>query len=378
MNEGKQTLAILVDLSKAFDSIHHDTLFEKLYNYGIRGTALQWIRSYLSMRTQIVEVNHKEGKFRSSPAIVKKGVPQGSILGPLLFLLYINDLPLYIAAETIMFADDCTLVIEGNSLDELKAIASRTMLHFHNWCMKNHLVINASKTKFIHFKSRLIKNAEVNFVMFNNMRIEEVTNSKFLGLNIDSHLNWKAHIDNLCKYLSSSVYLFYKLASCCNKKTLLSCYYSYVYSRIQYNIIAWGAANQFLLNRIFVLQKRIIRTIFKAKPLDSCKPLFKKHKILPLPCIIIFQTALFAYSHRNLFKINSDYHSYNTRNKSSITFTKHTSQLFETSPYYLCSKIFNSLPPYITAQKSEISFKRILKTFLLDNCFYNIENLYCN
>lgn len=211
--------------------------------------------------------------------------------------------------------------------------------------------------------------------------IEKVSSCKFLGLTINSSLDFKDHVNNLSNQLSSSTYLISKLSQYCSRKTLLSCYYGYVYSRLKYNIISWGAADQYLINRIFVFQKRIIRIIFKIKPRDSCKPLFKEHNILTLPAIVIYECSLYVYTHSTLFKRNYDYHTYETRNKNSITLTKHAKQLFETSPHYFCSKIFNSLPANIRNHKNINSFRKSLKQFLINNCFYTLNEYlhpYCN
>lgn len=226
------------------------------------------------------------------------------------------------------------------------------------------------------FKSKLSNHiSPCSGIIFKNETIEEVQESKFLGLIVDSHLNWQNHINTLCKHLSSSSFLFSKLTTYCNKNTLLSCYYSYVYSRIKFNIIAWGTADQYLIDRVLILQKRILRIIFKLKTRDSCKPLFKKHNILPVPCIIILESAMFVYKNKHLFKLNSDFHSYETRNKKNIVIAKHHTHLYEMSPYYSCSKIFNNLPKELN-KKSEISFKSSLKSFLIKNCFYSLNSYF--
>lgn len=380
INEGLHTLCIFVDLSKAFDSINHEILLSKMFAYGIRGPVLEWIRSYIFNRLQIVEINHKQGQFRSKPCIVSRGVPQGSIIGPLLFTIYMNDLPQYLEnSKVIMYADDCTLILANKSEEELRTSASRVMVKFHDWCTMNQLTINTSKTKFISFKSRFIKHISLNnTITFNNLTIEEVQNSKFLGLTIDTYLNWEGHISHLCKNLSSSAFLFSKLTTYCNRKTLLACYYGYVYSRIKYNIIAWGSADQYLINRVFLLQKRLVRIIFKLKSTNSCKPLFKEHKILTVPCIIILECALFVHKNKQLFKKNCDFHSYDTRHRRNIAINKHNTLLYEKSPYYFCSKIYNHLPSEIVEKTSETSFKKDLRSFLSQNCFYSLNNYFSN
>lgn len=377
MNEGLHTLCIFVDLSKAFDSINHDILLTKMSAYGIRGRILDWIKSYISNRPQIVEINHNGEKVRSEPTLSNRGVPQGSIIGPLLFTIYINDLPQHLSdSKVIMYADDCTIILGKKSEEELRASASQVMTNLSEWCSMNRLAINSNKTKFMIFKSKLSNHiSPCSGIIFKNETIEEVQESKFLGLIVDSHLNWQNHINTLCKHLSSSSFLFSKLTTYCNKNTLLSCYYSYVYSRIKFNIIAWGTADQYLIDRVLILQKRILRIIFKLKTRDSCKPLFKKHNILPVPCIIILESAMFVYKNKHLFKLNSDFHSYETRNKKNIVIAKHHTHLYEMSPYYSCSKIFNNLPKELN-KKSEISFKSSLKSFLIKNCFYSLNSYF--
>ena len=184
------TLAVYLDLSKAFDTLNHKILLTKLEFYGIRGLPLDWFNSYLSQRKQYVECI----KFRSETRQVECGVPQGSVLGPLLFILYINDLPDAIEnARSIIFADDTTIYISGRNIESIYRTMNRELNVVVDWYRANKLSLNETKTNLMLFTNSSNPVVDIEIII-NNIEVKNVPHTKFLGIHIDNKLKWnEAH-----------------------------------------------------------------------------------------------------------------------------------------------------------------------------------------
>ena len=208
-----------MDLSKAFDTLNHQILLSKLEHYGIQGVALQWIDSYLSNRLQFVQFNQS----RSSDQIMRCGVPQGSVLGPLLFLIYINDLPNATnLTETVLFADDTSIFYSHSNITHLIATLNNELNNINIWMKANKLSVNIEKTNYIVFKSRQ-KKINDNFALFYDTKLlKQKHDVNFLGVYIDENLNWKPHINHVCNKISKSIGILYKSRFYLSTKTKLS------------------------------------------------------------------------------------------------------------------------------------------------------------
>jgi hypothetical protein len=189
-------LSVYLDLSKTFDTINHDILLKKLNHYGIRGVALRWFKSYLSQRTQYVSYKGVESEHYD----ISYGVPQGSVLGPLLFIIYSNDIPNAIThRKTVLFADDTTIYCIGKNLHQLQSQMNQDLGQLNNWFRANQLSVNASKTKYMLIgKQQSYEHKTLNLTL-NDEDLERVQNTKFLGLYIDEHLQWDSHISHCIK-----------------------------------------------------------------------------------------------------------------------------------------------------------------------------------
>jgi hypothetical protein len=193
---------VFLDLSKAFDTLDHQTLFTKLDHYGIRGMALQWIKSYFYDRRHYVQFN----EISSTNNNIICGVPQGSILGPLFFLLYINDLPNATGlAECLLFADDTSILLSYTDQEYLTTTLNAELKKLNIWMKTYKLSVNINKTIYVIFSSKQ-KTTKINLpVLFDDNPLKRVNVVKFLGIYIDENLTWKDHIDHVCTKISKSI-----------------------------------------------------------------------------------------------------------------------------------------------------------------------------
>lgn len=368
LNNNKKCFGVFMDLSKAFDLVNHVLLIEKLKNYGFRGKMGGWLESYLSNRKQFVEF---EGA-KSCKLDISCGVPQGSVLGPLLFLLFINDLPFIVNKNLlIMFADDTSLLTSDNNVTNLVDITQKQVNEFVKKFNDDHLLINENKTVFIHFTPRSSYYNESYLLKINGKSLHQLKTTKFLGVHLDDSLNWDYHTDILCKKLSPVCFALYRLRNITNREVLLSYYYAQFYSRVVYGIEFWGTSCYF--ERVFKMQKRAIRNIVGVHSRVSCRMHFKEMKILPLPCIYILTILTITKLNLDNLLRNNYNHNYDTRRQYDLLTPMHSLSLYEKSPKYMGIKLFNKLPNHLKQIHNIHKFKKEIKKLLLENVFYDIQ-----
>jgi hypothetical protein len=237
--------------------------------------------------------------------MVKHGVSQGLVLGLLLFLLYINDLPIAIIqnAAPILFGDDTNIIVTGRDPHKPQDDLNTTFRQISEWFQLNSLSHNISKTHFIQFSSKSLNDSDINITYKNNY-ISKVNDLNFLGLNINNTLSWKTHINKILPELGSACFAMRAVKPFMSPQMLKAIYYSCFHSIISYGVIFW--VHTAPSTRVFMLQKRIIRIMTGSKSKDSCRKLFTSLKILPLPSLYIFSLLRFVIKNKNLFSTNND------------------------------------------------------------------------
>ena len=313
------TCGVFIDLEKAFDTVNHKILLAKLNHYGIRGIANSWFASYLSNRYQSVCING----VNSPQLLVTCGVPQGSILGPLLFLLYINDMNLAVESSTIFhFADDTNLLYSAKNLKTLRINLNKDLKLLHEWLCANRLSLNEGKTEFIVFRPPRCNIGVRITLTLNHTKLFESSKVKYLGIILDNKLNWKPHITELCKKLSRAVGLLYKIGHFCPPPVLRSLYFSLFNSHLSYGLSVWGNANDVFIKKIKSLQKRAVTAIASPSGRDYSERLFFEFKILQFDDNLQYQLSslMWDYDHNVLptslssyFKKANLIHNYKTR-----------------------------------------------------------------
>ena len=371
LDNGKLPITVYLDLSKAFDTINHEILLKKLKYYGFADTPLKWFESYLHNRQQHVFFN---GCY-STPKTLETGVPQGSILGPLLFLIYMNDLkeacnrffPILYADDTGLVSSLCSFLhdedvsntceISRNINDELYCV--------QEWLNVNRLSLNVSKTKYMIFHHRQRKiDGFIPDIRINDSPIERVTDFNFLGLQIDQHLNWNAHIQKCSNKISRTLGVMNRLKRYLPTKILRVLYNSLILPHLQYAILSWGSK----LSRLSKLQKRATRVITCSKFNAHTEPLFKSLKLLKLEDLLYLNVLKLYYKlcHgdlpvyiTNLFTriVPGSTHDYDLRQSGILkTPTVHTC-VAERCVRFMLPKIINDADPSIIEKVYTHSFQ---------------------
>ena len=293
INNKMFTVGVFVDLKKAFDTLNHDILIRKMEKYGFRGVVLNWIKSYIKNREQFVQI----GDCKSSCRTLICGVPQGSVLGPKLFNLYINDLPKVSSVlKCVLFADDTNIFCSGEDIQQLLEVITKEMSKIQLWFNKNKLSLNLTKTKCMVFGNRKI-NTEIQLIIDNNI-IERVYENKFLGVIVDHKLCWKPHIEYVRAKMAKSIFVISRAREILNPKSMHTLYCTLILPYMYYCSEVWGNTYKTTLNTLVTLQKRAIRLINNVGYRDHTHRLFTESHVLKFTDMVNYKTLQVMYKAR--------------------------------------------------------------------------------
>jgi hypothetical protein len=397
LNDKKYSIIIFCDLKKAFDTCNHNILLKKLQKLGIKNTELDWFRSYLTDRQQFVSID----SYDSILLTILTGVPQGSILGPLLFLLYINDLPLCSNLFSILFADDTALTASNQNLDELHDFVNIEFQKLCTYFRDNKLSLHPDKTKYLLISPNQNVTCDKKIYINNNnlgehnqqhifelhrvTPIDKVPAIKYLGVYFDQNLNFKYHISQISKKLSHALYSLKAARNIFSEKYLRTLYFSLFHCHLTYALEVWSSVSPAQLQPLIKKQKSAVRLVGGGRYNDHTEPIFKALSILPLSDLITLSNLKFFHSYvynyipeafhntwpRN--RDNRDNGERELRNDDDFYIPRHRTDFISRFPFYNLPKVWNDTPAILTSTSHKKTFTTNATKLLLDK-LSNVPN----
>ena len=352
------------DLRKAFDAIDHSILMEKLMHYGFRGSSNAYLKSYYQNRSQYVYLNG----YESDRKPVSNGVPQGSILVPLCFSLFINNLPLAVDADTVLFADDAAFVIKSTSLADLYLEINKLFTDIASYLNNNRLIASSGKSKLMIISTR--PSRDLPELLFFHRIIEWVDEFKYLGLKVTNKLSFSKHIDRVSLNVSWITGIITNLRSIVPRDVLFKLFYALAYPHLINHIVIWGLAPAAHLKVLITSLNNMLRVIFGVKWMDgrpnlSTDIMYRRSNVLKVESI--FKYCLFKFLKRlldggcpEMFSYLLEPHlslrNYETRNGMF----RHPALVCEVErrslPYQLIN-LYDSIPADLLNQNFNVSVK---------------------
>ena len=368
-DNNNKVVGIYFDLQKAFDTVNHKILLHKLYNYGIRGVLYEWLKNYLTNRKQFTVVNNAT----SSIGNITCGVPQGSVLGPLLFLIYVNDISNAVEGDLVkLFADDTNLFMFGQNLSVLESEANIVLKKMESWFVANKLSLNVDKTCYTILsknKSQDLNSQELKLYI-NNQLINKVTSCKYLGVIIDETLDWKEHIEHVHKNLIKFTSIFYKIRNVLPFDCLKKLYFAFIHPHLLYGVEVYANTTRSHLDRLIKLNNKLLRILLNKRMETPVINLYQTINVLPLPLLYEMQMLVFVHKchyklntpliFRQYFFENNVIHSHNTRNNCDLHVKIVNSNVGQRCSLFCGSKLWNALPRSLKNISLPFKFKREL------------------
>jgi hypothetical protein len=392
INKKNYTVGIFLDLKKAFDTVPHRILLKKLEKLGIRGMALRWFTNYLNGRSQKVEIDG----CLSDIEYLTISIMQGSILGPILFLCFINDMPNCTELLSLLFADDTACLTSGPDLKAVITKANTELQKISQWFRANKMAVNVSKTKYIIFKpkGKKIDIGPREGVIFNNndpgginderkiFELDRIYDEnpnpldksfKLLGVYLNENMTFNQHCNHVCNKLAQANYVINKVKNILPRNALRTLYFSLFQSHLLYCLPIYACTTAKNMERIKVMQKKVIRAICNTTYNAHTEPLFEQLNILPLNKLILYNQSLLMHSVMHKHSPQALYNQWITnadrnrerelRNGQDIYLPVATSDQAKKLPFFSLAKVWNDLP-YEKMYQNQLTFKIWLKEYV--------------
>ena len=361
LDGGHRVGVIFIDFRKAFDCVNHSVLAEKLKAVGVMGSLWDWVNEYLSNRVQRTRVNNVPSDLR----YVKVGVPQGSLQGPRLFATYVNDLPDHVVSgELYMYADDTTIYVVGNTVDEIVIVLQEVLEQVHTWCLKNRLIVHEGKSEAMILSTSPFT-GPMRPLKWGEDIIRYVSSSVCLGVTIDNKLSWSQHIQSSCLSFNSKVKMLRRI-SFLPKFILEALYFKTIIPSVLYGVVVWGSASKF--KELELIHIRAARLIHKLPNDMKDEDILVRAGWMPLEYFYKFRILTITHSafyNLGLDEINSMIvkctNSYNFRKSLNIMVNKPNTELGRTSFIHRAAIAWNYLSDRIRHFSNPVAFKKRLK-----------------